>query len=58
MKITPSTLRDLHVYLGLVVAWAGGAYLSIAWATVGLGLGVAALGFYMQIQAKGPTDAA
>lgn len=57
MKITSSTLRDLHVYLGLVVAWAGGAFVSIAWATVGVGLAIAALGFYMQIQMKGPTDA-
>ncbi len=53
---SPSTFRDLHVYGGLLMAWAGGAFVSIAWATVGFGIAVTWLGLSVPKRAREDSD--
>ncbi len=53
---SPSTLRDVHVYGGLLVAWVGASFVSIAWATVGFGLAVTWLGLSVPKRAREEND--
>ena len=40
-------VRDVHVYLGLAIATAGGLILSVAWTLITLGLFLALMGIFL-----------